>query len=318
MRTRLVRRTTALALLAPALVALTGPAMHLMADGIARRWNADGHMAISAIAWNHMTSAAKARAVQLLRSGPPLAQFSALESDAASADEKDRRLFMAASTWADRVRSANVPSHVYNRAVWHYTDYYWREVNGRIEPVPGLVPDAENALERLAVFEKQLGSEPADTTRAIALAWILHLAGDVHQPLHLSSRVTAEEPAGDKGGNTFRLQGQPSNLHAFWDGALNLAEPNTAMPQVAYADRLAAIAEAAFPFASIPSAQLSATFDVWGRESLDLAQYEVYAAGLHSGDAPSSEYAANAAKVAERRVALAGYRIAVLLNRILR
>ena len=284
----------------------------------ALRWNADGHMAISAIAWNHMTPAARARAVQLLRSGPPLAQFSALESDAASPAEKDRQLFMAASTWADRVRSANVPSHVYSRAVWHYTDYYWRETGGRIEAVPELNPDPENALERLAVFEKQLGSEPSDTTRGIALAWILHLAGDVHQPLHLSSRVTAEEPGGDKGGNTFRLQGQPNNLHAFWDGALNLAEPNAAMAQVAYADRLAAIAEAAFPFASISSAQLSATFDVWGRESLDLAQHEVYPAGLHSGDAPSAAYLANAANIAERRAALAGYRLATLLNRVLR
>ena len=282
----------------------------------ALRWNADGHMAISAIAWNHMTPAARARAVQLLRNGPPMAQFSALESDAGSPAEKDRQLFMAASTWADRVRSANIPSHVYNRAVWHYTDYYWRETNGRIDPVPGLNPDPENALERLAVFEKQLGAEPADTTRAIALAWILHLAGDVHQPLHLSSRVTAEEPGGDKGGNTFRLQGQPNNLHAFWDGALDLAEPNAGAAQVAYADRLAALAEAAFPLASTPDAQLSATFDVWGRESLDLAQREVYA-GLQAGGAPTAEYSANAARVAERRAALAGYRLAVLLNRVL-
>jgi hypothetical protein len=298
-----------LALALPALAAFAVPA---------RRWNAHGHMTIAAIAWNHMTPSARARAVQLLRDGPPLAQFADLIPANEPREEQDRQLFVAASTWADRIRATDLASHAYHHATWHYTDYYWREVNGRVEPVPSLVPDAENALERLPLLEKQLGSAPADTTRAIALGWILHIVGDVHQPLHLSSRVTPEEPAGDKGGNTFRLQGQPNNLHAFWDNALDVLEPPSGAAPIAYADRLASIVERDVPLTSMTEAQLTASFDAWGRESLELAQHEVYPATIHSGGAPSAAYAQNAGKIAERRVALAGYRLATLLNRILR
>jgi hypothetical protein len=296
-----------LALALPALAAFAVPVM---------RWNANGHMTIAAIAWNHMTPASRSRAVQLLRNGPPLAQFSELESPGAG-DDRDRQLFLAASTWADRVRANNIPSHVYNHGTWHYTDYFWRENNGHVEAVPGLAPDAENALERLPLLETALASAAADTTRAIALAWILHLVGDVHQPLHLSARVTPAEPQGDKGGNTFRLQGQPNNLHAYWDGAVDLVEPASGAGPVAYADRLAQRVEQDVPVNAIAPALVSATFDVWGRESLDIAQREVYASTLHPGDAPSAVYAQNAAKIAERRVALAGYRLASLLNRVL-
>jgi S1/P1 nuclease len=299
-------------LLACALPALAGFAVPAI------RWNAHGHMTIAAIAWNHMAPAVRARAIQLLRDGPPLAQFADLIPANEAREEQDRQLFLAASTWADRIRATDLASHAYHHATWHYTDYYWREVNGRVEPVPTLAPDAENALERLPLLEKQLGSASADTTRAIALAWILHLVGDVHQPLHLSGRVTAEEPEGDKGGNTFRLQGQPTNLHAFWDNALDLLEPPAGAAPVAYADRLASLVERDVPVGSIPAAQLTASFDAWGRESLDLAQHEVYVATMHSGDAPSAAYMQNAAKIAERRVALAGYRLAALLNRVLR
>ena len=64
----------------------------------------------------------------------------------------------------------------------------------------------------------------ADTTKAVALAWLLHLVGDIHQPLHCSSRVTPDEalPRGDAGGNTFRLDDN-RNLHGYWDRILGEA-----------------------------------------------------------------------------------------------
>jgi len=190
-------------------------------------------------------------------------------------------------------------------------------VDGRVEAVPELAPGAENAIERLKLFETEVASAPADTTRSIALAWILHLAGDVHQPLHLSSRVTAENPTGDKGGNSFRLAGQPNNLHSLWDGALDMADAVTSGSQSARVDRLAGVAEAALPFTSVPAAKLTASLDAWGRESLDLAQRELYPPTLHPGEPPPADYLQRALKIAEERVALAGYRLAALLNRVL-
>ena len=84
--------------------------------------------------------------------------------------------------------------------------------------VPDIHVDAENVLERLEHFQAALkdATIPAGE-RAIALAWVLHLVGDVHQPLHASSRVTAKEPKGDGGGNAFKLDKADQDLHHYWD-----------------------------------------------------------------------------------------------------
>lgn len=54
---------------------------------------------------------------------------------------------------------------------------------------------------------------------SIALRLLMHYSGDVHQPLHGSSRVNHEFEKGDYGGNTFRLKEQEglAELHAVWD-----------------------------------------------------------------------------------------------------
>jgi hypothetical protein len=56
---------------------------------------------------------------------------------------------------------------------------------------------------------------------AIALAWLFHLVGDIHQSLHTAQLFTAEYPRGDRGGNEICVRvtqaGQPMDLHKFWD-----------------------------------------------------------------------------------------------------
>ena len=51
---------------------------------------------------------------------------------------------------------------------------------------------------------------------------LIHYVGDIHQPLHASSRFTAEFPNGDRGGNSFHLKrnGEINELHALWDSVL--------------------------------------------------------------------------------------------------
>jgi hypothetical protein len=44
--------------------------------------------------------------------------------------------------------------------------------------------------------------------------------GDVHQPLHCATRVSAAKPDGDDGGNGVTLSASPGKLHSFWDGVL--------------------------------------------------------------------------------------------------
>ena len=77
-----------------------------------------------------------------------------------------------------------------------------------------------NAQERIALFRQVLASTSGDPLKSYDLVWPLHLVGDIHQPLHASTRVSATDPDGDAGGNTVKLDCTRCELHAFWDGLL--------------------------------------------------------------------------------------------------
>ena len=283
-------------------------------------WDAVGHRTIAQIAWENMTSRARARAVGLLLHGPALANLGSLRPASGTDAERDRVLFLNAATWADLVRNRSDPWHAYHHSNWHYADYYWGLVNGQPHDIPGTGPDSENAGERIVAFLATLADpSAADTTKAVALAWLLHLVGDLHQPLHCSSRVTPEEtlPRGDEGGNTFRLDDN-RNLHAYWDRILSqTTAPGPGEDSIAYVTRLARRIEGTHPLASLSEPAASAGVLAWEGEGLHLAQTVVYT-GVTRGAAPPAAYEAEALKVAERRIALAGYRLAALLNTALK
>ena len=142
------------------------------------------------------------------------------------------------------------------------------------------------------------------------LVWLLHLVGDVHQPLHAASRFIQSRPQGDAGGNKVGIHCgsgcSAQELHAFWDGVLGSSED----PQAAIN------AARKLPKAS---AQLASIADdtAWAAESFKLAKASVYRWPIGVGDGPftlSSAYKARALSIAKTRVALAGARLARLLN----
>jgi S1/P1 Nuclease len=311
MKHRLRAPLTALAITAAGILVL---------PAIASAWNATGHRTIAEIAWDHLTPQARTRAVALLMHGPALAGLSTLRPATGTDAERDRALFLNAATWADLIRDRNQPWYAYNHPTWHYADFYWDEVNGQPHNIPNTGPDSINAGERIIAFRAALADPTVpDTTKAIDLAWLLHLVGDIHQPLHCSSRVTAQDtlPRGDMGGNTFRLDDR-HGLHGYWDGILDEAiarQPGE--DSIAYASRLAAAIEQAHPLATLAAPAASTSVATWEGQGLYLAQTAVYA-DLERGQAPSAGYQARALETSEQQMALAGYRLAALLNAALR
>src|ERR1051325_6010382 len=285
-------RSTSVALLSAALLALPGSA----------RWDAAGHRTVAAIAWEHMTPRARARAVALLLHGPALANLASLRPAEGSEAARDRALFLNAATWADLVRNRDQAWHVYHHATWHYADFYWDAENGQPQDIPDTGPDSLNAAERI-----------------VALAWLLPLGGDIPQPLRASSRVTPAEPLpkGDEGGNRFHLDDN-HNLHAYWDRILDATiAPDPGEDSIAYASRVARQIEGTHPGASPPAPAAQPDALGWAREGLRLAQTVAYS-GVSRGSAPSAGYQAAALQVAEGRIAQAGYRLAALLNAALK
>jgi S1/P1 Nuclease len=282
-----------------------------------RAWNDFGHMAVAAVAWQHLTPAARTEASKLLRMNPDYALWVAgLEPDA-----RDVTAFMRAATWPDAIKhelghrddgerprgtEANQNTgydDLNEHRYWHYVDVPF-STDG--SPVPGVI--RPNAATRIADFRKVLADPSSpDLLKSYDLSWVLHLVGDIHQPLHAASRFSQQLPEGDLGGNRVLLCDPPcgEELHYFWDQALGHGTPTQAL---ALARRLPA-----------PALQRIADTNIqdWVDESGALARRVVYSNPIGPGAGPyilTAAYRDRARTIARERIALAGRRLAVLLN----
>ncbi len=113
-----------------------------------------------------------------------------------------------ASNWPDEIKSEpGTYGHTFN---WHYTDWKDQDQAHDEGNSSGRLIGAIN--EQLAVLKD---AKSTQEKKAFALKFLVHLVGDLHQPLHVGNGL-------DRGGNTCKVQfhGQPTNLHALWDEGL--------------------------------------------------------------------------------------------------
>jgi hypothetical protein len=106
-------------------------------------------------------------------------------------------LFMQAARWADDVRN-NDKQH---RGSWHYINWPFKPDG---QPASVQIKDFEpvNILTAMPEDESLVRNGSNDPERrAIALAWLFHLVGDIHQPLHTAQLINVDYPQGDRGGN---------------------------------------------------------------------------------------------------------------------
>ncbi|TWI06242.1 hypothetical protein IP90_00507 [Luteimonas cucumeris] len=287
------RNRTALRLSVIAFLLLSAP----MALG----WSALGHRLIGELAQRHLTPAARAEVADLL------------------AGEPDPTL-SGVATWADTLRDHD-PELGRKTSRWHYVNFE----PGRCEYQPKRdCPDGNCVIAQIEAQRAILadrGKTPAQ--RREALKFLVHLVGDVHQPLHASNRK-------DKGGNDFQVSLRTplapesyardryvdgvmgTNLHSVWDYyILGSADLGTGMPAArgkqmqAYADRLGAL-----PW---PPRDTAATTDAvaWAEESCRLLDSRQIYPRQHRMD---SVYLDAHRALAEQRVRQAAYRLAGLLN----
>jgi hypothetical protein len=284
-------------------------------------WDSEGHMQVAEIAWQHLTPTSRTRVSTLLKLNP---QYQTWIAGVATAKRKQTAFVMAA-TWPDFIKTATGYSNDTDTAppgpassqnigysdkfmhrYWHFIDTpFSTDGTALVQPV------APNAKTQIELFKAAIASSDAsDDIKSYDLVWLEHLVGDVHQPLHATSRFSAASPTGDRGGNSVVLCGNPckskSELHAYWDNALGTSKSaNTA---ITAADTLPAA----------PSAGAAISDDqVWIDESFDAAKQFVYAAPVGAGDGPytlTATYKMKAKTEAKKRIELAGIRLANLIN----
>jgi hypothetical protein len=109
------------------------------------------------------------------------------------------------------------------RGPWHYINWPFKP-EGQPASVQIRDPEPVNILTAMAENESAAKNGNDPERKAIALAWLFHLVGDIHQPLHTAQLFTVEYPDGDRGGNEICVRatqaGQPMDLHRFWNGVI--------------------------------------------------------------------------------------------------
>src|SRR5262249_5150015 len=133
-------------------------------------------------------------------------------------------LFMQAASWADDIRSNDKQQH---RALWHYINWPFKP-EGQPASVQTREPESVNILTAMVENQRIVVNENDAGRKAIALAWLFHLVVDIHQPLHPVQLFTVDYANGDRCGNEICVrvtqQGQPMDLHRFWDGVITSSQ----------------------------------------------------------------------------------------------
>lgn len=290
----------------------------------ASAWNKPGHETVAAIAYLSLSPEARDRIDALLRHHP---DFSLLSNGLSEDDSQfGLKVAMRAAKWPDDIRTDSrffddtnpnatatpllpgFPDMMRHRP-WHFIAQGFS-----IDGTPTQTGTGPGALTQIIALQSSL-SNPAisDSTKAYNLSWLLHLVGDIHQPLHCISRFSSRHTDGDGGGNAFRLTGDDSNLHTFWDDVLTPEQSFSRLIDLAQTlmgevkRDVAEVAIAADPEVSVRH---------WVDESVALTKYVVYTVGTEESNpirVPRS-YRRLAKSIARHRAAIAGYRLGELLN----
>lgn len=290
-------------------------------------WDDVGHKITAYIAWQRMSPAVRENVIRILRAAPEDSQLGTFyKSYGAEPEEaRKREYFMLVATWADIVRDRAFDTRYrkYHKGNWHYDDTFWGQTNGKVDVLTGF-QEGGVAVPKLVEFDKLIrDSGASDKEKAIAIAWIMHVGGDLHQPLHTSARVTDLEPKGDQGGNLFMLSPKGTarenqlNLHWFWDSIVGRNLPlKGEMCERDYIEPIARGIMKKHSFASVQNRLNLGRYEEWQKESFALNPTDVFSAELVRFQIPSRKYRKNAFAVAERQLAIAGYRLGETLNAV--
>lgn len=300
----------------------------------ASAWDSTGHRLSASVALRYLDFDTRSSLLTLLQQHPRYEQDFLSQMPADLEDAPPERqlgwLLGQAAYWPDIARGLpDGEREKYSRPSWHYIDGAWlrgaamqqgnvyinrppsADIEGTAQSAVRQESQADNVVTALDYNTRLLADGNADAgARAVALCWVLHLMGDIHQPLHsgsLYSRALFE--TGDRGGNAIRVG--DSNLHARWDQAMRGADDQA---------RALLYAAAYEDFSGRES-----DWTQWLAESRDYLLPSVYSDAIldairlteaNGGDrlpsqALSEDYVESMVEIASERLGLAGLRLAI-------
>ena len=272
----------------------------VMSSSRAWGWNSIGHLTSAKLAYDRLGDTQRTTLFALLQRHPHFRQYLAFGRPPEVSEAE--WVILRASVWPDWVR----PRHHdprgpavtrYNRPEEHYINV------PVIDPKDTaafagktlISPDKTDIICALRERCNDLRiSSAAPEDRAVAICWIFHLLGDIHQPLHNAAYFSSEEGfrQGDQGGNKFgvKVNGRKWKLHAYWDDVLgedsDYADDSEQHQQEIFreamklADHLRGLKLTARDDAQLAD---NRTFESWSREGFEVAKTVAYQKADGSG-----------------------------------
>ena len=288
-------------------------------------------MIVTALAYDQLTPAEREKFDAILRGHVKYAAWKKTYPAAGLPGlPLEKFVAMLASLYPDEIRNHANPETF---PEWHYVDYPLIPPDFPMKHAPMPGDDVIAGIAKSAGAVRAL-TRPFDArTRAKMLSFLLHLVGDIHQPMHCETLFDEKlpEPEGDRGGNNAWVKppgGHAIKLHAFWDqlfgtsGQLFRPVPVTIILAAQHrADELAP----KFPRSELPELAAHKTPVSWSHESRALAisdgwRKHTLKYGLTeatAGELPT-DYEEKAHAIADRQIALAGHRLADHLHEVLK
>ena len=255
-------------------------------------WNPLGHMVVADIAYDRLTPAAKKKVDELI------SYF--------HKEYPDANAFVDIAPWADAIRSQKIETFTH----WHYSDNSF-STDGT--PIKNL-KDSDNAVWALTNIESVMKNKEANNfERARFLAFLTHIVADLHQPLHTVSRISHAHPDGDRGGNDYFVyyKNKRANMHHIWDIGVSLFDTN---PSQEKALQLEKEITARYPESYFGKEKINNTnYAAWADDGAELAKKYVYSAVEE--EELDANYINNGSEISKQQIALAGYRLAAMLNK---
>jgi len=195
--------------------------------GTTNAWFGTGHLLVARIAEDILETSAPDQLAKVN------AILKTLESaDSQGTKNEGKHAFVECATYADDFKYHGG----FYQKEWHFIDQPYLDEGGKIsdydftadthpitEAIHGLVDwttdlaHPKDSYIKTTIEGATKGSE--ENAISVAMRLLIHYVGDIHQPLHATSRVDHEYPKGDFGGNTVHLPSKDgvTNLHALWD-----------------------------------------------------------------------------------------------------
>lgn len=239
-------------------------------------WSHDGHSAVGILTAGQLNPDARIELGKII-------------------DTQDEKALSAACNWPDELREteegvSTSPLHYINIPRGNLTYLESRDC-----------PEKQCVTEAIKHYAAEL--QNLQTTKELrwqAFAWLCHLTGDLHQPLHAGF-------ADDRGGNNVDVvfESRQVNLHTFWDYELINHHAGSVQKLVELLGN--------HPATTVTSDWSTAMVNEWTSESHMLSQRFAYPPNTNIGD----EWLLQSWELVQERISTAAQRLALIINSVL-